>query len=65
MAEVDATDRAALDAFFAATGTVDHLVLAASPGAVGVGPIADREESAPRCSTECTGGAHLTAGTLA
>jgi NAD(P)-dependent dehydrogenase (short-subunit alcohol dehydrogenase family) len=48
VAEVDATDRAALDAFFATTGTVDHLVLAASPGAVGVGPIADLEESALR-----------------
>jgi NAD(P)-dependent dehydrogenase (short-subunit alcohol dehydrogenase family) len=48
VAEVDATDRTALDAFFAATGTVDHLVLAASPGAVGVGPIADLEESALR-----------------
>ena len=48
VAEVDATDRAALDAFFAATGTVDHLVLAASPGAVGVGPIADLDETALR-----------------
>jgi NAD(P)-dependent dehydrogenase (short-subunit alcohol dehydrogenase family) len=48
VAEVDATDRAALDAFFAATGTIDHLVLAASPGAVGAGPIADLDESALR-----------------
>ena len=47
-AEVDATDRAALDAFFATTGTIDHLVLAASPGAVGAGPIADLDESALR-----------------
>jgi NAD(P)-dependent dehydrogenase (short-subunit alcohol dehydrogenase family) len=48
LAEVDATDRAALDAFFATTGTVDHLVLAASPGAVGVGPIAGLDEAALR-----------------
>jgi NAD(P)-dependent dehydrogenase (short-subunit alcohol dehydrogenase family) len=48
VAELDATDRSALDAFFAATGTIDHLVLAASPGAVGAGPIADLEESALR-----------------
>jgi NAD(P)-dependent dehydrogenase (short-subunit alcohol dehydrogenase family) len=47
-AEVDATDRAALDAFFATTGPVDHLVLAASPGAVGVGPLAGLDSSALR-----------------
>jgi NAD(P)-dependent dehydrogenase (short-subunit alcohol dehydrogenase family) len=47
-AEVDATDRAALDAFFATTGRVDHLVLAASPGAVGVGPLAGLDSSALR-----------------
>src|ERR1700677_4405031 len=47
-AEVDATDREALEAFFATTGTVDHLVLAASPGAVGAGPIASLEEAALR-----------------
>jgi NAD(P)-dependent dehydrogenase (short-subunit alcohol dehydrogenase family) len=48
VAEVDATDRAALDAFFATTGPIDHLVLAASPGAVGVGPIATLDETALR-----------------
>jgi len=48
VAELDATDREALNAFFAATGTVDHLVLAASPGAVGVGPIATLDEAALR-----------------
>jgi NAD(P)-dependent dehydrogenase (short-subunit alcohol dehydrogenase family) len=48
VAEVDATDRSALDAFFAANGTIDHLVLAASPGAVGVGPIATVDEAALR-----------------
>ncbi len=47
-AEVDATDREALDAFFAATGTVDHLVLTASPGAVGAGPFAALDEAALR-----------------
>jgi NAD(P)-dependent dehydrogenase (short-subunit alcohol dehydrogenase family) len=47
VAELDATDRGTLDAFFA-TATVDHLVLAASPGAVGAGPIADLDEAALR-----------------
>src|SRR5690348_18408759 len=48
VAELDATSREALDAFFAATGTIDHLVLCASPGAVGVGPIATLDEAALR-----------------
>lgn len=48
IAELDATSREALDSFFAATGTVDHLVLCASPGAVGVGPIAALDEAALR-----------------
>ena len=47
-AELDATSRGALDAFFATTETVDHLVLSASPGAVGVGPIATLDEAALR-----------------
>ena len=47
-AEVDATSRGALDAFFATTGTVDHLVLSASPGAVGAGPFATLDEAALR-----------------
>src|SRR5690349_13124300 len=47
-AELDATDRGALDAFFATTATIDHLVLAASPGAVGFGPIAALDEAALR-----------------
>ena len=47
-AEVDATSRAALDTFFATTGTVDHLVLSASPGAVGAGPFATLDEAALR-----------------
>jgi NAD(P)-dependent dehydrogenase (short-subunit alcohol dehydrogenase family) len=48
VAELDATDRGALDAFFAATGTVDHLILTASPGAVGAGPFASLDEAALR-----------------
>jgi NAD(P)-dependent dehydrogenase (short-subunit alcohol dehydrogenase family) len=48
VAELDATSREALDAFFAATGTIDHLVLCASPGAVGAGPIATLDEAALR-----------------
>ncbi len=48
IAELDATSREALDAFFAAAGAVDHLVLCASPGAVGVGPIATLDEAALR-----------------
>jgi NAD(P)-dependent dehydrogenase (short-subunit alcohol dehydrogenase family) len=47
-AELDATSREALDGFFATAGTVDHLVLCASPGAVGAGPIAALEEAALR-----------------
>ncbi|HTX25870.1 MAG TPA: SDR family oxidoreductase [Streptosporangiaceae bacterium] len=47
-AELDATSRGALDAFFATTGMIDHLVLSASPGAVGVGPIAALDEAALR-----------------
>jgi len=57
-AEVDATSREALDAFFDTTGldttgfdttgTVDHLVLCASPGAVGAGPISGLDEAALR-----------------
>jgi NAD(P)-dependent dehydrogenase (short-subunit alcohol dehydrogenase family) len=46
--ELDATSREALDAFFATTGTIDHLVLCASPGAVGAGPIAALDEAALR-----------------
>jgi NAD(P)-dependent dehydrogenase (short-subunit alcohol dehydrogenase family) len=47
-AEVDATSREALDAFFATTEAIDHMVLSASPGAVGVGPIAALDEAALR-----------------
>jgi NAD(P)-dependent dehydrogenase (short-subunit alcohol dehydrogenase family) len=46
--ELDATDGAAVTAFFGAIGEVDHLVLTASPGAVAMGPLAGLEESALR-----------------
>ncbi|MFS0731669.1 SDR family oxidoreductase [Curtobacterium sp. 1P10AnD] len=36
---LDGTDRAAVSSFLASFGPVDHLVLAFSPGAVGVGPL--------------------------
>jgi NAD(P)-dependent dehydrogenase (short-subunit alcohol dehydrogenase family) len=38
---VDGTDEAAVAAFFERTGEFDHLVLAFSPGAVGLGPIGE------------------------
>ncbi|HEY9243424.1 MAG TPA: SDR family oxidoreductase [Streptosporangiaceae bacterium] len=60
-AEVDATSRAALDAFFAAAGTIDHLVLAASPGAIGAGPIAALDEAALRQAFEGKVFAHIKA----
>ncbi len=60
-AELDATDRAALDAFFTVAGTVDHLVLAASPGAVGAGPIAALDEAALRQAFEGKVFAHIKA----
>src|SRR5215469_13079878 len=60
-AEVDATHRGALDAFFATTGTIDHLVLAASPGAVGVGPIAALDEAALRLAFDGKFFAHVKA----
>lgn len=45
---LDATDAGAVAEFFAALGPVDHLVLAASPGAVGAGPLSALEASALR-----------------
>jgi NAD(P)-dependent dehydrogenase (short-subunit alcohol dehydrogenase family) len=47
-AELDATDAGAVARFFGALGPVDHLVLAASPGAVGSGPFAAVDEAALR-----------------
>jgi NAD(P)-dependent dehydrogenase (short-subunit alcohol dehydrogenase family) len=37
--QVDGTDGPAVSAFFGRTGEFDHLVLAFSPGAVGLGPV--------------------------
>jgi NAD(P)-dependent dehydrogenase (short-subunit alcohol dehydrogenase family) len=47
-AELDATDAVAVARFFGALGPVDHLVLAASPGAVGGGPFAAVDGAALR-----------------
>ena len=41
---LDATDPGSVAAFFGADETVDHLVLALSPGAVAVGPLATLDE---------------------
>jgi NAD(P)-dependent dehydrogenase (short-subunit alcohol dehydrogenase family) len=41
---LDATDPGAVAAFFDHEGTVDHLVLTLSPGAVAVGPLASLDE---------------------
>src|ERR1700760_3720391 len=48
VAGFDATDGPAVAGFFATAGPFDHLVLAASPGAVGSGPYAALEEQALR-----------------
>jgi NAD(P)-dependent dehydrogenase (short-subunit alcohol dehydrogenase family) len=48
VAEFDATDGAAVTGFFGAVPSADHLVLAASPGAVGSGPFAGLDEQALR-----------------
>ncbi|MFI0898652.1 SDR family oxidoreductase [Streptomyces sp. NPDC020983] len=40
---VDGTDAAAVTAFFERVGTFDHLVLAFSPGALGLGPFAEMD----------------------
>lgn len=50
--ELDATDATAVAGFFADINRVDHLVLAASPGAVGLGPFADLDEGALRHAFE-------------
>jgi NAD(P)-dependent dehydrogenase (short-subunit alcohol dehydrogenase family) len=60
-AELDATNRAALDSFFGTGAAVDHLVLAASPGAVGVGPIAALDEAALRQAFDGKVFAHIKA----
>lgn len=58
-AEADATDTESLAAFFGTTGVVDHLVIAVSPGAVAVGPIASLEESALRLAFDGKFFAHV------
>ena len=50
--ELDATDADAVAGFFAGVGTVDHLVLAASPSAVGLGPFTGLDEGALRQAFE-------------
>jgi NAD(P)-dependent dehydrogenase (short-subunit alcohol dehydrogenase family) len=61
VAELDATDRAALDAFLGTAGTLDHLVLAASPGAAGAGPIAALDRAALRQAFDGKFFAHVNA----
>jgi NAD(P)-dependent dehydrogenase (short-subunit alcohol dehydrogenase family) len=58
--ELDATDGAAVTAFFEGSGTVDHLVLAASPGSVGAGPLASLEPEALRQAFDGKFFAHVT-----
>ena len=48
VSELDATDAVAVADFFGAARAFDHLVLAASPGAIGSGPFAGLEEGALR-----------------
>ena len=48
VAAFDATDGAAVTGFFGAMPSADHLVLAASPGAVGSGPFIGLDEHALR-----------------
>jgi NAD(P)-dependent dehydrogenase (short-subunit alcohol dehydrogenase family) len=48
VAEFDATDNVTVTSFFETAGPFDHLVLAASPGAVGSGPFAGLDEAALR-----------------
>jgi NAD(P)-dependent dehydrogenase (short-subunit alcohol dehydrogenase family) len=58
--ELDATDRPAVAEFFARSGGFDHLVLAASPGPVGLGPFASLEEAALREAFDGKFFAHFT-----
>jgi NAD(P)-dependent dehydrogenase (short-subunit alcohol dehydrogenase family) len=61
VAELDATDTDAVAGFFGTVGTIDHLVLAASPGAVGVGPIATLDDATLRQAFDGKFFAHVTA----
>jgi NAD(P)-dependent dehydrogenase (short-subunit alcohol dehydrogenase family) len=49
---LDATDETQVAEFFARTGPIDHLVLAFSPGAVGLGPLADVQLTDVRAAFE-------------
>jgi NAD(P)-dependent dehydrogenase (short-subunit alcohol dehydrogenase family) len=51
--QIDGTDRAAVSAFLERFGSFDHLVLAFSPGAVGMGPV--KETNADDFETAVTG----------
>ena len=52
VSELDATDGTAVAEFFGAAPDFDHLVLAASPGAIGSGPFADLDEGALRQASD-------------
>jgi NAD(P)-dependent dehydrogenase (short-subunit alcohol dehydrogenase family) len=58
--EADATDAEAVAALFGTSGPVDHLVLAASPGAVALGPFAGLGEDALRQAFDGKFFAHVT-----
>ena len=59
-AELDATDSHSVAAFFDGTGPVDHLVLAASPGAAGLGPLSGLEDADLRRAFDGKFFAHVT-----
>lgn len=50
--QLDATDGPAVVEYFGSAGQIDHLVLAASPGAIGSGPFAELDEGALRQAFE-------------
>jgi NAD(P)-dependent dehydrogenase (short-subunit alcohol dehydrogenase family) len=58
--QVDATSPEEVAEFFGRMGPVDHLVLAASPGAVGLGPFAALDEQALRQAFDGKFFAHFT-----
>jgi NAD(P)-dependent dehydrogenase (short-subunit alcohol dehydrogenase family) len=57
--QLDATDAGAVAEFFDGIGQISHLVLTASPGAVGAGPFAALEESALRAAFDGKFYAHV------
>lgn len=50
--QVDGTDERAVAAFFGRVGSIDHLVLAFSPGALGFGPLAEAKPAGIRAVFE-------------